>query len=51
MDSIAFYTDQELADWMKRFNDSPADVIIISDIPFSYYEIRDELLRRERCED
>lgn len=50
-DHIEYYSDEEIKEWWKRFQQVPEDVIIIADIPFSYYEIRDELLRRERTRD
>lgn len=48
MDNIAFYSDKEIKAWYNEFVAAPPDIIIISSIPFSYYEIRDEILRRDR---
>lgn len=50
-DNIAYYNDDQIADWLKRFLESPSDVLVISDIPFSYTEVRDEYIRREHERD
>lgn len=50
-DSIELYDDETIKAWRKRFSESPDDVIIISDIPFSYYEIRNELIKRQNIKD
>ena len=51
MDNIAFYSEDEIKAWWQAFQSAPDDVLIIAGIPFSYYEVRDELLRREHEKD
>lgn len=50
-DNIAFYSDDELKVWLKAFDAIDPDKITAPNIPFSYPEIRRELLKRESIRD
>lgn len=50
-DRIEYYEEETIKAWWIRFQSVPSDVLIISDIPFSYYEISRELVKRQNMRD
>lgn len=49
-DSIEFYSDAQIQEWLKRFLNECCDedqALFLPGIPFSYYEVVHEAIRRE----
>lgn len=46
-DSIEFYSDETIQEWLQQFLNDEQERIILPGIPFSYYEVARESIRRE----
>jgi hypothetical protein len=50
-DSIEFYTDKQIDEWIKAFQrPENQDKVILSSVPFSWHEVIHEWRRRQNCE-
>lgn len=49
--NIEFEATQYLKEWLKEFDkEENAGKVVLSNIPYSYYEIAREIIRRENLE-
>lgn len=50
-DDIAYYDDKTIQEWLLKFLEDEQEKIFLPGIPFSYYEVTRESIRREHCKD
>jgi hypothetical protein len=47
-DNIAYYSDEQIQKWLHEFaNDENIDKDTLPNIPFSWYELRREFVKRD----
>lgn len=46
-DSIEFYDEKTLREWYQKFLDDDTDSLVLPSIPFGFYSIRNELVKRQ----